>query len=217
MSRPRLFGTPRYSPVIRSTSTIRGKCYRGTVNVLCNSSNSRVSEFVLVCSCVMVVLLIQVPVQGDGGDDNSLESAFGAGKGKHAGKQRRRHTNKYSSKSKAAEIDPWEEQVQKAEETLGEVEARARLELQELEERRVQRRIERGEVEYPDEEDIDPYDPSTFGYIEVTDKCVSLFHCLLAVPLVIMILFANPSAVTQQDSNVEIFVWYDTGCSVLLY
>lgn len=97
----------------------------------------------------------------------SLEDAFGAGKGKHAGKKRRRHSNKYSSKSKAAEIDPWEQQLRKSEESLGEAEARERAQLEELEKRRIQRRIERGLVEYPDEEDIDPYDPSTFGYIEV--------------------------------------------------
>ncbi|CAN0324168.1 unnamed protein product, partial [Ectocarpus sp. 8 AP-2014] len=40
--------------------------------------------------------------------------------------------------------------------------------VEELEKRRIQRRIERGLVEYPDEEDIDPYDPSTFGYIEAS-------------------------------------------------
>lgn len=51
---------------------------------------------------------------------------------------------------------------------MGEAEKRVRAEREELEERRVQRRLERGEVEYPDEEDIDPYDPSSFGYIEVT-------------------------------------------------
>lgn len=96
-----------------------------------------------------------------------MEDAFGAGKGKHAGKSRRRHSNKYASKSKAAEIDPWEEQLLKANESLNEVEQKARLEEEGLERRKIERRIERGPVEYPDEEDIDPYDPSTFGYIEV--------------------------------------------------
>ena len=105
---------------------------------------------------------------------NSLEAAFGTGKGKHAGKKRRRHSNKYSSGSKTAEIDPWEEQLQQADKTLGEAEARARKELEELEERREQRRLERGEVDYPDEEDIDPYDPSTFGYIEVKTQPLQL-------------------------------------------
>lgn len=110
---------------------------------------------------------------------NSLEAAFGAGKGKHAGKKRRRHSNKYSSQSKTAEIDPWEEQLQQADKTLGEAEARARKELEELEERRDQRRLERGEVDYPDEEDIDPYDPSTFGYIEVKTHPLQLSSCLV--------------------------------------
>lgn len=124
---------------------------------------------------------------GEGKDDtinspnghNSLEAAFGAGKGKHAGKKRRRHSNKYSSQSKTAEIDPWEEQMQQADKTLGEAEARARKELEELEERRDQRRLERGEVDYPDEEDIDPYDPSTFGYIEVKTHPLQLSSCLV--------------------------------------
>lgn len=98
----------------------------------------------------------------------SLEDAFGTGRGKHAGKKRRRHSNKYSSKSKAAEIDPWEKQLRKSEEQLGEAKAVEKAELEELERRRVERRIERGLVEYPDEEEIDPYDPSTFGYIEVS-------------------------------------------------
>lgn len=97
-----------------------------------------------------------------------MEDAFGAGKGKHAGKKRRRHSNKYSSKSKAAEIDPWEQQLRESAEELGAAEALEKAQLEELEERRIQRRIERGLVEYPDEEDIDPYDPSTFGYIEVS-------------------------------------------------
>lgn len=95
------------------------------------------------------------------------DAAFGTGKGKHAGKKRRRHSNKYSSKSKAADIDPWEQQLRKSQESVGEAEALERAQLEELEKRRIQRRIERGLVEYPDEEDIDPYDPSTFGYIEV--------------------------------------------------
>lgn len=98
----------------------------------------------------------------------SLEDILGAGKGKHAGKKRRRHSNKYSSKSKAAEIDPWEQQLRKSEESMGEAEALERAQLEELEKKRIQRRTERGLVEYPDEEDIDPYDPSTFGYIEVS-------------------------------------------------
>lgn len=99
---------------------------------------------------------------------SSLEDILGAGKGKHAGKKRRRHSNKYSSKSKAAEIDPWEQQLRKSEEIMGEAEALERAQLEELEKKRIQRRVERGLVEYPDEEDIDPYDPSTFGYIEVS-------------------------------------------------
>lgn len=103
----------------------------------------------------------------------SLEDAFGAGKGKHAGKKRRRHSNKYSSKSKAAEIDPWEQQLRQSAEQLGAAEALEKAQLEELEERRIQRRIQRGLVEYPDEEDIDPYDPSTFGYIEVSCPCGS--------------------------------------------
>ncbi|CAM9642819.1 unnamed protein product [Scytosiphon promiscuus] len=97
----------------------------------------------------------------------SLQDAFGTGRGKHAGKKRRRHSNKYASKSKAADLDPWEKQLRKSEEKSGEAEARERAELEELEQRRIERRIERGLVEYPDEEEIDPYDPSTFGYIEV--------------------------------------------------
>lgn len=96
-----------------------------------------------------------------------MEAAFGAGQGKHAGKKRRRHSNKYSSQSKASEIDPWEQQLRLAQESTGEAGMQARLEMEEIEERRIQRRIERGDVIYPDEEDIDPYDPSTFGYIEV--------------------------------------------------
>lgn len=105
-----------------------------------------------------------------GDDGDSLKAAFGAGQGKHAGKRRRRHTNKYSTKSKAAEIDPWEQQLRKAEETMGQAETRRKSEVKEMEARRIQRRIERGEIEYPDEEDIDPYDPSTFGYIEVNRR-----------------------------------------------
>lgn len=104
----------------------------------------------------------------------SLEDVLGAGKGKHAGKKRRRHSNKYSSKSKAAEIDPWEQQLRKSEESMGEAEALERAKLQDLEKKRIQRRIERGLVEYPDEEDIDPYDPSTFGYIEVSRPWASV-------------------------------------------
>lgn len=96
-----------------------------------------------------------------------MRIAFGAGKGKHAAKRRRRHTNKYSSKSKAVKLDPWEQQLRLAEEISGESKARERLEIEEREARRIQRRIERGDVIYPDEEDIDPYDPSSFGYIEV--------------------------------------------------
>lgn len=102
------------------------------------------------------------------GTSGSLEDVLGAGKGKHAGKKRRRHSNKYSSKSKAAKTDPWEQQLRKSEESMGEAEALARAQLEELEKKRIQRRIDRGLVEYPDEEDIDPYDPSTFGYIEVS-------------------------------------------------
>ena len=125
--------------------------------------------------------IAQTRDDGEGKDDtshNSLEAAFGAGKGKHAGKKRRRHSNTYSSKSKTAEIDPWEEQLQQADKALGEAETRARKELEELEERRNQRRLERGEVDYPDEEDIDPYDPSTFGYIEVKTQPLQL-SCLV--------------------------------------
>lgn len=51
---------------------------------------------------------------------------------------------------------------------MREAEATEKAEVEELEKRRIQRRIERGLVEYPDEEDIDPYDPSTFGYIEAS-------------------------------------------------
>lgn len=65
-------------------------------------------------------------------------------------------------------MDPWEKQLRKSEEQLGEAEALEKAELEELEKRRIERRIERGLVEYPDEEEIDPYDPSTFGYIEVS-------------------------------------------------
>lgn len=108
-------------------------------------------------------------------EKENLRIAFGAGKGKHASKRRRRHTNKYSSKSKAAKDDPWEQQLRLAEETSGEDKARERLEIEEREARRFQRRIERGDVIYPDEEDIDPYDPSSFGYIEV-----ALFYQILA-------------------------------------
>lgn len=113
----------------------------------------------------------RVPCQLQVGDDkDSLEVALGAGKGKHAGSKRRRHSNKYSSQSKAADLDPWEQQLRDAQKAIGEEEARARLETEELEERRIQRRTQRGEVVYPDEEDIDPYNPSTFGYIEVWVK-----------------------------------------------
>ena len=96
-----------------------------------------------------------------------MRTAFGAGKGKHAGKRRKRHTNKYNSKSKATELDPWEQQLRLAEETKSEAVAREKREIQEREARLIQRRKERGEVLYPDEEDIDPYDPWSFGYIEV--------------------------------------------------
>lgn len=112
----------------------------------------------------------------------SLEDAFGAGKGKHAGKKRRRHSNKYSSKSKAAEIDPWEQQLRQSAEKMGEAEALEKAQVEELEERRIQRRIERGLVEYPDEEDIDPYDPSTFGYIEVSCPLSLVYPAVKVTP-----------------------------------
>lgn len=157
------------------------------VLIICIDSRTLISHVHLTLRSLFILLLLLISVlsvlqvsaadivqtqdNGKGKDDtsghNSLEAAFGAGKGKHAGKKRRRHSNKYSSKSKTAELDPWEEQLQQADKTLQEAEARARKELEELEERREQRRLERGEVDYPDEEDIDPYDPSTFGYIEV--------------------------------------------------
>lgn len=128
----------------------------------------------------MCVMAVQIPVPATGEEPvqrstkvnketkGSLEDVLGAGKGKHAGKKRRRHSNKYSSKSKASEIDPWEQQLRKSEQSKGEAEALERAQLEELEKKIIQRRIERGLVEYPDEEDIDPYDPSTFGYIEVS-------------------------------------------------
>lgn len=101
-------------------------------------------------------------------DKESLDEAFGAGQGKHAGKKRRRHSNKYASDSTASSLDPWEEQLRRAEGSLDEVEALERAEMQAIQERRRQRRAERGEPVYPDEEEIDPYDPSTFGFIEVS-------------------------------------------------
>lgn len=100
-------------------------------------------------------------------DEDMLLEAFGAGKGKHAGQKRRRHSNKYASGSKVAALDPWEEQLRRAEAALGEAEALELAAIEEMREKKRKRREARGEVVYPDEEDIDPYDPSTFGYVEV--------------------------------------------------
>lgn len=145
----------------------------------------------------------------------SLEDAFGAGKGKHAGKKRRRHSNKYSSKSKAAEIDPWEQQLRKSEESIGEAEALERAQLEELEKKRIQRRIERGLVEYPDEEDIDPYDPSTFGYIEVSHSVdvnpVGYWSITLTLRICVLYIFDFCTL-----SALEILVMKMDSCSVTL-
>lgn len=107
------------------------------------------------------------------GNTHTLEEAFGKGQGKHAGTKRRRHSNKYKSNSKAtSSLDPWEMQLRAAEEEKDTTQnALERAEMEEIEEGRKRRRAERQErgeeLVYPDEEDIDPYDPSTFGYIEV--------------------------------------------------
>lgn len=104
------------------------------------------------------------PVQSD---EHRLQEAFGTGQGKHASKKRRRHSNKYAAASRATALDPWEEQLRQADDAFGEVEALERATMEAIQEKRRKRREERGEVIYPDEEDVDPYDPSTFGYIEV--------------------------------------------------
>lgn len=103
---------------------------------------------------------------------HTLEEAFGKGRGKHAGTKRRKHSNKYKTNSKAtSSLDPWEAQLRAAEESKDISNALERAEMEEMEEGRRRRRAERAErgeeLVYPDEEDIDPYDPSTFGYIEV--------------------------------------------------
>lgn len=100
-----------------------------------------------------------------------MEEAVGKGRGKHAGSTRRKHSNKYKQHSTGDDLDPWEAQLQAAEAHKKLSEESERAEIEEMERRRMQRRVEREErgelMVYPDEEDIDPYDPSTFGYIEV--------------------------------------------------
>ncbi|CAM9676571.1 unnamed protein product [Choristocarpus tenellus] len=96
-----------------------------------------------------------------------LEEAFGAGKGKHAGKERRRHTNKYKSDSKASDLDPWEMQLRQSKEAEAKKNREEEIDIEMVKERKERRKQERGEIVFPSEEEIDPYDPSTFGFIEV--------------------------------------------------
>jgi hypothetical protein len=90
-----------------------------------------------------------------------LAELFGAGRGKHADKDRRKHSNKYAKQSKQEEIDPWEQQVRKAQR----LDPAAAAELAAAERKDAKR--DRGSVLFPDEVDIDPYDPTTFGFMEV--------------------------------------------------
>lgn len=108
-----------------------------------------------------------------------LGEALGKGQGKHAGRERRTHFNKYKSHSKAKTLDPWEAQLRQSEEGMDEASALERAEIEEMKKRR-RRREERQDMVYPDEEDIDPYDPSTFGYTEVRanlDACAQPLCC----------------------------------------
>mmetsp|Transcript_8331 Transcript_8331/g.12705 ORF Transcript_8331/g.12705 Transcript_8331/m.12705 type:complete len:462 (-) Transcript_8331:197-1582(-) len=115
-----------------------------------------------------------------------LAEICGIGQGKHFApdKKRRKHKNKYAQKAQEArkeggenkeedlDLDPWDLQIKKSQEfeeerqqavyggELGREEERQQL--RQVDERRV-----RGQVCYPDETDIDPYDPSTFGFVEI--------------------------------------------------
>ncbi|KAG5184501.1 RimM N-terminal domain-containing protein, partial [Tribonema minus] len=98
-----------------------------------------------------------------------LAEAFGVGRGKHAGKQRREHSNKYAAASKQAPLDPWEQQLRAAEAGASTAAAAAAGGHEGGAEggaggKEVR---ERGLVEFPDEVEIDPYDPTTFGFVEV--------------------------------------------------
>lgn len=61
----------------------------------------------------------------------------------------------------AGELDPWEAAVRKSQ-GLDDIEEAAARELERREAKR-----ERGTIEYPDVSDFDPYDPTTFGFVEV--------------------------------------------------
>jgi len=109
--------------------------------------------------------------------EKSIEDIFGAGQGKHAGKESRSKKNKYKTenkKHKAGELDPFEKQLVKAKQEEERLK-RERMEetREEMRQRRRQLELElnlkreRGMVEFPDEEDIDPYDPTTFGFIRI--------------------------------------------------
>ncbi|CAM9089843.1 unnamed protein product [Chrysoparadoxa australica] len=87
--------------------------------------------------------------------------ALGAGKGKHEAPQRKPHRNKYASGSQVQELDPWDQMIRSSDGTAAREEAEVKKQ-----ERKAETRI-RGVEEFPDEEDIDPYDPSTFGFTEV--------------------------------------------------
>lgn len=100
-----------------------------------------------------------------GGEDD-LKAAIGVGMGKHAGAKRRIRRNKYADASKDdGGMDPWDRELQRAKDIA--VDAVAEREREESKARRREEKRVPGEVEFPDEVDIDPYDPATFGYTEV--------------------------------------------------
>jgi len=102
-------------------------------------------------------------------EKGTIEDIFGKGKGPHAGKRVRKHKNKYSKRD-TNDLDPFEQQLKISKQ---EEEKRQKKNMEETREEERQRiRLEdpvreRGKIMFPSEEDIDPYDPTTFGFIQV--------------------------------------------------
>ena len=87
-------------------------------------------------------------------------------------KTRRKKTNKYAkfSKSAAAELDPWETMMKdsllKRQGIQNEIVAKDRRKAAPREYDPTEIR-ERNKFEWPDVREIDPYDPTTYGYVEL--------------------------------------------------
>ena len=109
------------------------------------------------------------------GDFDALCDAAGSGMGKHGRALKRSRKNKYQKDSKAAAMDPLEAQIAVSKAFEVEKENTKRKHSWNLEdELEVEKDSstpdgvrERGVRIYPDETSIDPYDPSTFGFVHI--------------------------------------------------